>query len=118
MRAADKALTAALIAAALSRSALAYPAVDVVSQKWQRYAGAIAQADITIKNNNGYGVKDIVIECVFRGRSGTAINSKKQTIYDTLPGGATKTFFKIRIGFVDRQATSGACWVVSTTPDK
>lgn len=88
--------------------------VQVVTQKWARAGfGSVGVMDITVKNQNPFAVKDLVVTCDFAGRSGTRFGERSRTIFDVVEAGETKTFRKINMGFISDQAHSGGCEVSS-----
>ena len=72
-------------------------------------------ASFTIHNGNDFPVKDIQIECPLSARSGTKIDSVKQTVYEIIPANSSKTFREVNMGFIRDQAKSATCEVVDVS---
>jgi hypothetical protein len=85
---------------------------DLVLKNFTWHLGGfnvVALADFTISNKGTAPVSDIKIECTTNGKSGTDLSHAKQTIYDTIPAGATKTFREVNLGFVNNQSNGLRC---------
>lgn len=108
------ALTCCLAGPAVAQDAFAEPKVHVVTQKWVNGYGVANVADITVKNDNPFAVKDITVACTMYGRSGTAIQRQTKTIFDIVPAKATRNFRGITIGIYNSQSDHGGCKVISS----
>ena len=73
--------------------------------------GNILEADLTIKNDSKYTIKDIEITCNHYAKSGTKIDSNTRTIYDIVKSKSKKTFYKFNMGFIHSQAEKSGCVV-------
>ena len=70
-------------------------------------------ANFTVINNGYADVKDLVIECVHSGPSGTRVDSNTRTIYDVVPGRGRKKFNGFNMGFIHSQAVASSCKIIS-----
>lgn len=71
----------------------------------------IMEANFTIQNKSRYDIKDITITCVHSAKSGTVIDTNKQTIYDVVKVNSTKKFQNVNMGFIHSQAHSSSCYI-------
>ncbi len=70
---------------------------------------------IKIKNNGNTDIKDFIIQCDTKGKSGTKIDSNiTKIIYEIIPAGKTKTFRNINMGFMSSQTNVVVCGVGET----
>jgi hypothetical protein len=91
-------------------------AVKVVKQVWKKGGrNTIGIADITIRNDNAFAVKDIKIKCVFTIKSTGNVTEIQQTIAGPVKPNTEQTFKKVSFGFVDTQAADGECDVRSVS---
>ncbi len=67
------------------------------------------EANFTVENQSQYNIKDIEIKCTYFGKSGTAIDSNRRTIYDVVKAKSKKKFNKFNMGFIHTQANSSSC---------
>lgn len=79
--------------------------------KGHKEAGLL-YVDFTVTNDGPYPVKDIEIECVHFGKSGTQIDSNERTIYDVVAAHGRKKFNRFNMGFIHSQATKTRCSIV------
>lgn len=70
---------------------------------------AVVIADFKIKNKNQFDIKDLVLECVAYGQSGTALGSNKKTIFQVFPAGKVTAVKDFNMGFVSSQADTYGC---------
>lgn len=68
--------------------------------------GAILMVSFTLKNNYDRRFSDIKVRFIEKGKSGTEINSRELTIYDSIEAGETKKFNDFNVGFVNSQTDS------------
>jgi hypothetical protein len=61
-------------------------------------------AKITISNTSSQECRDITGIVAYVAKSGTTLDSKRFTIYDTIPPQTVKTFTNIRIGLAPDQS--------------
>lgn len=71
--------------------------------------GGFLYVDFTVVNNSSQQIKDIEIECVHNGKSGTRIDSNTRTIYDVVGPRSRKTFKRFSMGIIHSQATQTRC---------
>jgi hypothetical protein len=102
--------------AALPRQAAPADLADVnglkiSSQSWRRGGlGANALVTFTLRNENGYAVKDIEIACAFSRQDGSHLTDRRRIIPDaTVNMKSRKTFAQIHIGFVNVYANKAKC---------
>lgn len=80
--------------------------------EWWKVGGSVMEANFVVYNDNRYQIKDIEVECLHYGKSGTQIDRNVRTIYDVVPARARKGF-TINMGFVHSQVTDSKCSIVS-----
>jgi hypothetical protein len=90
------------------------PAVNglkISSQSWRRGGlGSKALVTVTLRNENGYAVKDIEIACAFSRRDGSHLTDRKRVIPDGMVNTKSrKTFAQMHIGFVNIYANKAKC---------
>jgi hypothetical protein len=90
--------------------------LKISSQYWRRSGlGSKALVTFTLRNSNGYPVKDIEISCAFARRDGSHLTDRKRTIHDTLNMKSRKTFARLQVGFVNVNADRAKCSPVAAT---
>jgi hypothetical protein len=90
--------------------------LKISSQYWRRGGlGSKALVTFTLRNGNGYPVKDIEISCAFARRDGSHLTDRKRTIHDTLNMKSRKTFARLQVGFVNVNADRAKCAPVAAT---
>jgi hypothetical protein len=88
----------------------------ISSQSWRRGGlGSKALVTFTLRNGNGYPVKDIEISCAFARRDGNHLTDRKRTIHDILNMRSRKTFARLHVGFVNVNADRARCSLVSAS---
>jgi hypothetical protein len=104
------------IAAAASPSAAptdptAINGLRISSQSWRRGGlGSNALVTFTLRNDNGYAVKDIEIACAFSRQDGSHLTDRKRVIPDAVVNmKSRKTFSQMHIGFVSVYANRAKC---------
>ena len=63
----------------------------------------------TLRNGNGYAVKDIEISCAFTRRDGSHLTDRTRTIHDTVNMKSRRTFARMHVGFVNINADKAKC---------
>lgn len=81
--------------------------------KWGKKHESLMIANFKVTNNGLTDVKDIEIECVHSGASGTRIDSNKRTIYEVVPAHRSMEFKRFDMGFIHSQAVKSKCSIVS-----
>jgi hypothetical protein len=90
--------------------------LKISSQSWRRGGlGSKALVTFTLRNGNGYPVKDIEISCAFARRHGSHLTDRKRTVHDTLNMRSRKTFPRLHVGFVNVNADRAKCSLVSAS---
>jgi hypothetical protein len=69
----------------------------------------------TLRNGNGYPVRDIEISCAFVRRDGSHLTDRARTIHDTLSMKSRKTFARLHVGFVNVNADRAKCSPVTAS---
>jgi hypothetical protein len=88
----------------------------ISSQSWRRGGlGSNALVTFTLRNSNGYAVKDIEISCAFTRRDGSHLTDRTRTIHDTVNMKSRKTFARMHIGFVNVYADRAKCAPVTAS---
>jgi hypothetical protein len=75
----------------------------------------LSYVNITATAGKSSGVSDLTIECIYRGGSGTEVARRVETIYEVVPAGKTKTFNRVRLGFVPQGAKTISCSLLRAT---
>lgn len=71
--------------------------------------GNVMEVTFIIKNSNPFPIKDIDVECVNFGKSGTRLDSNERTIFDIVPKKTSKEFPNFNMGFINSQTSSTSC---------
>jgi hypothetical protein len=74
--------------------------------------GNVAIASFSIRNDNAFDVKDVVIRCEFDGASGTKIGELRSTIYQVVKARSSKRMEDFNLGTVHSQVARGGCDVI------
>lgn len=87
--------------------------VEVTDFSWVTGGfGSIMLLNLSIRNNQDYPVKDIVIRCTHYAPSGTQIDENTRTLYERISAHGTISEYKFNMGFVHSQADRSRCRVV------
>lgn len=99
--------------AATVPAAAGKPQLNVAEVSFSKsHSGLTATIErVRIHNHDATAYKDAKLVCTLYGRSGTPIQAFVHTVYDVLPPRASRTFTKIRLGFLNEQAVNGDCVV-------
>jgi hypothetical protein len=90
--------------------------LKISSQYWRRGGlGSKALVTFTLRNGNGYPVKDIEISCAFARRDGSHLTDRTRTVHDTLNMKSRKTFARLLVGFVNVNADRAKCSPVTAS---
>jgi hypothetical protein len=90
--------------------------LKISSQYWRRGGlGSKALVTFTLRNGNGYPVKDIEISCAFARRDGSHLTDRTRMIHDTLNMKSRKTFARLHVGFVNVNADRAKCSPVTAS---
>ena len=101
---------AAAVEAAAPTEAAPVDGLKISWQSWRRGGlGSKAQVTLTLRNGNGYAVKDIEISCAFSRRDGSHLTDRKRTIHDTVKMKSRRTFARLHVGFVNINADKAKC---------
>jgi hypothetical protein len=96
--------------------ATAADGLKISSQSWRRGGlGSNALVTFTLRNSNGYAVRDIEISCAFTRRDGSHLTDRSRTIHDTVNMKSRKTFARMHIGFVNVYADRAKCSPVTAS---
>lgn len=88
----------------------------ISSQSWRRGGlGSNALVTFTVRNKNGYAVKDIEIACAFNRRDGSHLTDRTRLISDTVNMKSRKTFARMHVGFVNINASKAKCSLVAAS---
>lgn len=89
-------------------------AMGLKTVSWKR-GGFNSVAIVTIKiiNDNSRTIRDIDIKCQLYANSGTLIDIKTDTVYEAVMGKSSKTVKDFNLGFIDKQASSLSCSIIS-----
>jgi hypothetical protein len=84
--------------------------VTISSQSWRRGGlGSNALVTMTLRNDNGYAVKDIDIACAFSRPDGSHLTDRSRVIPDIVNMKSRKTFVRLHVGFVNVNAAKVKC---------
>jgi hypothetical protein len=88
--------------------------LKISSQTWRRGGlGSKALVTFTLRNDNGYAVKDVEIVCAFARRDGSHLTDRSRVLADTVSMKSRKTFARVPIGFVNVNADQAKCSLVT-----
>lgn len=73
--------------------------------------GNVMVADLKVKNDNTFAVKDLKVECSHFAKSGTKIDSNTREVFDLFPAGKSTTARGVNMGLIHSQVESSACRV-------
>ena len=84
--------------------------LTISSQSWRRGGlGSNAFVTMTLRNDNGYAVKDIDIACAFSRLDGSHLTDRSRVISDVINMKSRKTFARLHVGFVNVNAARVKC---------
>jgi hypothetical protein len=85
--------------------------LKIFSQSWRRGGlGSNALVTFTLRNDNGYAVKDIEIACAFSRRDGSHLTDRKRLIPEAVVNKKSrKTFAQMHVGYVNINAIKAKC---------
>lgn len=90
--------------------------LTISSQSWRRGGlGSNALVTMTLRNDNGYAVKDINIACAFQRADGSHLTDRSRVINDVVNMKSRKTFARLHVGFVNVNATKAKCSLVAAS---
>jgi hypothetical protein len=88
----------------------------ISSQSWRRGGlGSNALVTMTLRNDNGYAVKDINIACAFTRPDGSHLTDRSSLINDVVNMKSRKTFARLHVGFVNVNAAKAKCSLVAAS---
>lgn len=90
--------------------------LTISSQSWRRGGlGSNALVTLTLRNGNGYAVKDVELACAFSRPDGSHPTGRSRVISDVINMKSRKTFVRVHVGFVNVNATKAKCSPVSAS---
>jgi hypothetical protein len=90
--------------------------LTISSQSWRRGGlGSNAFVTLTLRNDNGYAIKDIGIACSFTRPDGSHLTDRSRVITDVVNMKSRKTFVRLHVGFVNVNAAKAKCAPVSAS---
>jgi hypothetical protein len=88
--------------------------LTISSQSWRRGGlGSNAFVTMTLRNDNGYAVKDIDIACAFSRPDGSHLTDRSRLISEVINMKSRKTFVRLHVGFVNVNAAKAKCSTVA-----
>ena len=88
--------------------------LKISSQSWRRGGlGSKALVTFTLRNNNGYAVKDVEIACAFARKDGSHLTDRTRLVPGTVEMKSRKTFARLHVGFVNINANKAKCALVA-----
>jgi len=90
--------------------------LSISSQSWRRGGlGSNALVTMTLRNDNGYAVKNINIACAFQRPDGSHLTDRSRVINDVVNMKSRKTFARLHVGFVNVNAAKAKCSLVAAS---
>jgi len=90
--------------------------LTISSQSWRRGGlGSNAFVTMTLRNDNGYAVKDIDIACAFSRPDGSHLTDRSRMIHDVINMKSRKTFVRLHVGFVNVNAAKAKCTLLAAS---
>ena len=90
--------------------------LTISSQSWRRGGlGSNALVTMTLRNDNGYAVKDINVACAFQRPDGSYLTGRSRVINDVVNMKSRKTFARWHVGFVNVNAAKAKCSLVAAS---
>jgi hypothetical protein len=90
--------------------------LTISSQSWRRGGlGSKAFVTLTLRNDNGYAIRDVDIACAFSRPDGSHLTDRSRTISDVINMKSRKTFVRLHVGFVNVNAAKAKCAPVSAS---
>ncbi len=90
--------------------------LTISSQSWRRGGlGSNAFVTLTLRNDNGYAVRDIGIACAFSRPAGSHLTDRSRVISDVVNMKSRKTFARLHVGFVNVNAAKAKCTPVAAS---
>ena len=84
--------------------------LKISSQSWRRGGlGSNALVTLTLRNDNGYAVKDIDLACAFLRPDGSHLTDRSRLIREAINMKSRKTFVRLHVGFVNVNAAKAKC---------
>ncbi len=88
----------------------------ISSQSWRRGGlGSNALVTLTLRNENGYAVKNVELACAFSRPDGSHLTDRSRVIPDVINMKSRKTFVRLHVGFVNVNAAKAKCSPVSAS---
>ena len=84
-----------------------------LAYEWWKVGTSFMEGNFVVYNDNDYAIKDIEVECVHSGNSGTQLDRNVRTIYELVPAGGRKGVSGLQMGLIHTQATSTICSIIS-----
>jgi hypothetical protein len=90
--------------------------LSISSQSWRRGGlGSNAFVTLTLRNDNGYAVKNVDISCAFSRPDGSHLTDRSRVISDVVNMKSRKTFARLHVGFVNVNAAKAKCAPVAAS---
>jgi hypothetical protein len=90
--------------------------LTISSQSWRRGGlGSNALVTLTLRNENGYAVKDVELACAFLRPDGSHLTDRSRVIPNVINMKSRKTFVRLHVGFVNVNAAKAKCLPVSAS---
>jgi hypothetical protein len=90
--------------------------LTISSQSWRRGGlGSNALVTMTLRNDNGYAVKDINIACAFMRPDGSHLTDRSRLVSDVVNMKSRKTLTRLHVGFVNVNAARVKCSLVAAS---
>ena len=90
--------------------------LKIASQSWRRGGlGSKALITFTLRNANGYAVKDIEVACAFARRDGSHLTDRRRLMPQAVAMKSRKTFSRVHFGFVNVNAEKAKCALVGAS---
>ena len=90
--------------------------LKISSQSWRRGGlGSNAFVTLTLRNDNGYAVRNVELACAFSRPDGSHLTDRSRVISDIVNMKSRKTFVRLHVGFVNVNATKAKCAPVAAS---
>ena len=90
--------------------------LTISSQSWRRGGlGSNAFVTLTLRNDNGYAVRNIELACAFSRPDGSHLTDRSRVIADVVNMKSRKTFVRLHVGFVNVNAAKAKCAPVAAS---
>ena len=110
----ETAFTPAISEAIVPAQSTPIDRMKIASQSWRRAGlGSNALVTVTLRNDNGYAVKNVELSCVFLRPDGSHLTDRSRVITDVINMKSRKIFARLHVGFVNVNAAKAKCSLIA-----